>query len=165
MSESPEQVRLNEGLIRIKNMLVAAAMIVALVTRHVVVGVVGKRLEDGVMRAVHLGTARGSALFLQLLPRVTHLQQRANDTRNRVQRSVLLGLIAVVGPVEAYLTRTLKKARQGSDRVLRTSVNASARVLAPMVTALADGIKAGLNRPGMQKTVARLNKIMEDSKK
>ncbi len=164
MNEAPE-VKLQESWIRIKNMAVAAAMIVVMVGRHLAVGVVGKRLENGAMRTVHVGTAWGSRMMMRLMPRINHWQQRALDTRQRVRRRVLVALIAVVGPVEAYLNRVLMKARQGSNRVVRKSVTTSAKILAPMVTALADGIKAGLNRPGMQKTVARLHKIADDSKK
>jgi hypothetical protein len=163
-SKSPADV-LNEGLMRGKNMAVALGMILFLLTKFFFVKVVWRRAESaGAWVLVKLAVYTSRA-WLKAQPHWERLKTRAVETKVKVVRLTLTGLITALTPVENLLVKTTGIAKQRSAMLADRSAMTMAQALSAFFNAIGGAFQSGFSKPGVQNMLHKIFELVDEAKK
>jgi hypothetical protein len=163
-SNNPSDI-LNEGMTRAKNMAIAAAMIVFLLTKFFFVKIVWKRLQSGFAWVVVKSAILASKAWVKLQPHWERFKAYVAETKVKVVRTVLSLLIVALTPLENSLLKATGIAKAHSEAVAHKSAMTIAQTLVVFFNAIGTGMKAGFSRPAMQKMMARLLELVDEASK
>lgn len=152
-----------EGALRARNMGTALVMIVVLLAKYVAIKVVWTRLQLLGTRGFLVGSRLLLAFYLVVRPHLERLREQAKATSNKAFKGALLALIAVVGPAESGIIKILGIAKVQAAKLATRSTRTLGQVLAPIVAAIGQAIKAGLTLPAFRKLAAKLVHILEEA--
>jgi hypothetical protein len=163
-SNSPGQV-LHEAAARVRNMAVAAVMIVFLLAKLFIERVVAPRL-----RALSAWFMRHLARLVVWIwrwfePRWDRLKTVAVQTRVRVVRRTLEVLIRLLTPVEEALLVVVGRARQRSNHLAERGAVSLAEILRATFNAIGALVRAGFSRPAVQGLLSRLLELAAEAQK
>lgn len=155
--------RLDEGIKRAKNIGEALGMIVVLLLQVLFQRILWGRakhtwgsLKLRVMRLYH-------AFGILLKPHVTRMRDTARQTKNQAVRAILLALLKIVTPVERSALQAAQTAKQEGQKLAESGAKVTLKVLVPFFTACGQLLKTGFNQAAVQRVVARLIQLTEES--
>lgn len=163
-SNSPADV-LNEGMTRAKNMAVAMGMIIFLLAKFFVVKVVWKRLQSASAWVVVKCAVYASQAWLKLQPHWERFKVVAAETKVKILRTTLMGLITALTPIENMLLRATGVAKERSALIADRSAMTIAQALASIFSAIGAAFRTGFSKPGVQKMLNKIFELVDEAQK
>lgn len=165
----PPKDLVREGATRARNMAVAMGMIVLILTKHLLVKVIWRRISAVGMALAVIGASWLARIGVKLAPHLAALEQAARHTTNQLWRRTLLTLIALVGPLEATLGRAGVFAATRSAMLASRSAATAWAALWPAIVGLGAAVgsvfRAGMSSQAFQKAIHKVMKILEEAEK
>lgn len=163
-SNSPGDV-LNEGLTRAKNMGVALGMIVFLLIKFFFVKVIWKRTQSSFAWLVVKAAVYASQAWLKAQPHWERVKVMAAETKVKLIRVTLMGLITALTPLESLLLKTTGIAKERSALLADRSAMTIAQALAAFFNAIGGAFRSGFSKPGVQKMLAKIFELVDEAQK
>ena len=163
-SNSPADV-LNEGLTRAKNMAVALGMIVFLLVKFFFVKIVWKRAQGASAWIVVKAAVYASQAWLKAQPHWERVKTLAAETKVKVIRVTLMGLITALTPIENLLLKTTGIAKERSALLADKSAMTVAQALTALFNAIGGAFRSGFSKPGVQKMLAKVFELVDEAQK
>ena len=163
-SNSPADV-LNEGLTRAKNMGVALGMIIFLLAKFFFVKVVWKRAQSATAWVVVKIAVYASQAWLKAQPHWEQVKTKAAETKVKIIRITLMGLITALTPVENMLMKTTGIAKERSALIADRSAMTIAQALSAFFNAIGGAFRTGFSKPGVQKMMNKVFELVDEAQK